>query len=56
MEFLAGTILAGTGGLLIATDVSLYKRRDELFHPAITLGFGIVLTLAYYLSLYVVLS
>jgi len=56
MEVIAGTILAGTGGLLIATDVRLYHERERLFHPLATIGFCVILTIAYYLSLLVVLS
>lgn len=52
METLAGVVLAGTGGLLIATDVNLYKGKA----PIATTIFAIGLTVAYYLSLFVVLS
>ena len=58
MELFAGAVLAATGGLLVATDVSLYRQLQQghtMVFGKQTLLFAVILTIAYYLSLAVVL-
>jgi len=58
MEFAAIAVLLTVGAMLIAVNCMIYKqltRGDALVWGRSTLAFSILLTVAYYLSLAIVL-
>ncbi len=56
MDFIALTVLLWVGTFLVLADVNLYKQYrqgDTLLYGKATVAFAVILTVAYYASLFI---